>query len=173
MHDGAIQAFSGGVGQGSEFVLRLPIWAEASTPSQAGSLGEKSAEVGSPRRILVVDDNVDGAKSLSILLRHFGHEVETAHDGLSALEIAKAWPPQVVLLDIGMPHMNGLEVARRLRGELGLTKAILVAMTGYGQNEDRQRSQEAGFNAHMVKPLDLDALQVLLARPEVDASVPD
>lgn len=173
MHDGAIQAFSAGAGQGSEFVMRLPMWAEAPTPSQPGTLVEKTAEVGSPHRILVVDDNVDGAKSLSLLLRHFGHEVKTAHDGLSALELAKAWPPQVVLLDIGMPDMNGLEVARRLRGELGLTKAVLIAMTGYGQDDDRQRSQEAGFNAHMVKPLDLDALQVLLARPEVDASVPD
>ena len=171
MHDGTIEAFSAGTGQGSEFVARLPVLPEPSTPSPAMPVAETSPVLGAPRRILVVDDNVDGAKSLSILLQQYGHEVKTAHAGANALEIAKAWPPQVVLLDIGMPHMNGLEVARRLRGELGLTKAILVAMTGYGQDDDRQRSQEAGFNAHMVKPVDLDALQELLARPEVDASV--
>ena len=98
--------------------------------------------------------------------------VAEAEDAGEALKLTLEHRPDLVLLDIGMPHMNGLEVARRLRGELGLSKAMVVAMTGYGQDDDRQRSQEAGFNAHMVKPLDLDALQALLARPEAGPGVP-
>jgi len=125
-------------------------------------------EVSKPasRRVLVVDDNVDGARSLTILLRLGGHQVHMVHDGLAALDVARTWTPEVVLLDIGLPLMSGLEVARHMRGELGLTSTLIVAMTGYGQDEDRHRSQEAGFNAHLIKPLDLDELRVLLARQE-------
>jgi CheY-like chemotaxis protein len=89
--------------------------------------------------------------------------VQTANDGFAALEIARTTPLDVVLLDIGMPHLSGLEVARRMRQDLDMSQVLLVAMTGYGQDDDRRRSQEAGFNAHMVKPIDLDALQSLLA----------
>jgi CheY-like chemotaxis protein len=174
MHGGAIEAFSAGTGQGSEFVVRLPALPESPSRPLPASTVESTGAVGStPRRILVVDDNVDGARSLSILLRQMGHEVQTAFDGLAAVEMARKNPPEVVLLDIGMPQMNGLQVARCIRGELGLMNTLLVAMTGYGQDEDRHRSQEAGFNAHMVKPLDLDALAELLARPLIDLGVPD
>jgi signal transduction histidine kinase len=170
MHGGRIQAFSPGSGKGSEFVVRLPARTgpSASLPF-AAPVAERPAAT-SPRRILVVDDNVDSAKTLAILLRHFGHDVQVVHDGPAALAAARSRPPEVVLLDIGLPHMSGLEVARRLRGELGLNNVLLVAMTGYGQIEDRKRSQEAGFNAHLVKPLDMDDLWVLLAHPEFAAS---
>jgi CheY-like chemotaxis protein len=114
-------------------------------------------------RILAVDDNVDSAESLRLLLEITGHEVLTAHDGPAALEAARHFRPQVVLLDIGLPGMNGYEVARRLRTQPGMDKALLVALTGYSQDEDRRRSQEAGFNAHLVKPADLDTLQALFA----------
>jgi CheY-like chemotaxis protein len=164
MHGGAIQASSAGSGAGTEFLLRLPALPDMQAQQIDAAIVEETHETAEPRRILVVDDNVDGARSLSVLLRQSGHEVQTAHDGFAALEVARQGPLDVVLLDIGMPHMNGLEVARRIRKELGLLDVMLVAMTGYGQDEDRRRSQEAGFNAHMVKPLDLDALQTLLAR---------
>ena len=163
MHGGAIQAFSAGTGQGSEFVICLPALSDAQIPQKpVVPMAEKSPDAVTPRRILVVDDNVDGARSLSILLRQVGHEVLTAHDGFAALELARTELLDVVLLDIGMPQMSGLEVARRFREELGLKNLLLVAMTGYGQDEDRRRSREAGFNAHMIKPLDLDALQAII-----------
>jgi CheY-like chemotaxis protein len=104
---------------------------------------------------------------LAMLLRRTGPEVRTAHDGPAALDAARSQPPDVVLLDIGLPGMSGLEVAHRLRQDVGLNGVLLVALTGYGQEEDKQRSQEAGFNAHMVKPVDLDALAELLARPDL------
>ena len=100
-----------------------------------------------------------------MVLRLSGHEVATAHDGVAALEIARSWRPEVVLLDIGLPRLDGLEVARRLRHELGLTDALLAAMTGYGQEEDRLRSLDAGFDAHLVKPIDLNALRALINKP--------
>jgi CheY-like chemotaxis protein len=116
------------------------------------------------RNVLIVDNNQGAAESLALLLRLAGQEVRTAYDGATALDLARARPPDVVLLDIGMPGMDGLEVARRLRQDLGLKQAVLVALTGYGGEEDRRRSREAGFNAQLVKPADLGALQELLAR---------
>ena len=117
-----------------------------------------------PARVLVVDDEPLTARTLERMVRHFGHEVQISYDGAAALEAARARPPDVVLLDIGLPRMSGLDVARRLRGELGLANALLVAMTGYGQIEDHRRSHEAGFNAHLVKPVDLERLSALLDR---------
>jgi CheY-like chemotaxis protein len=119
--------------------------------------------------VLIVDDNVDSAKSLAVLLRHSGHDVQVVYDGPAALDAARTRTPDVVLLDIGLPRLSGLEVAKRLRTELGLGHVLLVAMTGYGQVEDHRRSQEAGFNAHFVKPIDLLALSELLAHPELAA----
>jgi CheY-like chemotaxis protein len=119
-----------------------------------------------PRRILVVDDNKDSAESLGMLLRIMGNEVRTAYDGPSALEAAKEFRPDVVLLDIGMPGMNGYDVARTMRQMPEVKDAVLVAQTGWGKEEDRRRSSETGFNAHMVKPVDHDALQKLLASLE-------
>jgi CheY-like chemotaxis protein len=116
---------------------------------------------------LVVDDNRDSAESLAMLLRLFGNDVRTVQDGRLALEVAAAYRPDVVLLDIGLPGLDGLEVCRRLRARTGEVQPLIVAMTGYGQEEDRRRSEEAGFDAHMVKPVDLETLQELLSRPEL------
>ena len=160
LHGGRVQAFSAGRGQGSDFVVHLPILNQTPPPAaeknNPGSHGPTSA-----RRILVVDDNKDAAQSLGLLLKLSGHAVRTAYDGPSALETARTDPPEIVLLDIGLPRMDGLEVARRMRQELGLKDTLLVALTGYGQEEDRRRSQEAGFNAHLVKPLDLEELRAV------------
>jgi PAS domain S-box-containing protein len=166
MHGGSVQAFSGGIGQGSEFIVRLPLLQEAFQATRATERnGEKRRTP--PRHILVVDDNKDAAESLAVLLRLVGHDVRMAHSGPAALDAAQKRAPDVVLLDIGLPKMDGLEVARRLRQDLGLTNVLLVALTGYGQEDIRNRTQEAGFNAHLVKPVDLNALQGLLAHPEL------
>ena len=170
MHGGTVQAFSEGRGRGSEFVVRLPIPQQA-LPSpvvgQAFQPDEPKSPAGKPdlqRRILIVDDNKDSAESLTLLMRMLGHEVRMAHDGETALEIARQFSPDIVVLDIGLPRLSGLEVARRLRHDLGLRDTLLIAMTGYGQEEDRRRSQGAGFNAHLVKPVDFGELRELLER---------
>jgi PAS domain S-box-containing protein len=162
MHSGRVEAHSDGPGRGSEFVVRLP--ALRSVVRTAGS-GEGEVWTPSPssRRVLVVDDNVDSAESLAVLLRIEGHEVRTAHDGPAALQEAQAFRPEVVFLDIGLPRMDGYDVAVRLRELAGLREVLLVALTGYGQDEDRRRAAEAGFNAHLVKPANLAALKRLLA----------
>ncbi len=163
MHGGSVHASSLGLGRGSEFVIRLPALAEAPTPAPPHPGGGSAA--GAPRRILVVDDNADAAESLAMLLRLKGHDVRTAHDGAAALDVARTFGPQVVLLDIGLPGMDGYEVARRLRREEGLKGVLLVALTGYGQEEDRRRSREAGFNRHLVKPVEPGALNEVLTLP--------
>ena len=117
------------------------------------------------RRILIVDDNEDGAESLAMLLQIAGHETHMAHDGLAAIEAAERLRPELVLLDIGLPGMNGYEVCRRIREAPWGKDVVLVALTGWGQEEDRHRSREAGFDAHMVKPVDFDALLNLVASP--------
>jgi signal transduction histidine kinase/ActR/RegA family two-component response regulator len=167
MHGGSVEAHSDGPGQGSEFVVRLP----ALPPGQEGRgrevrpAGRAAPGVSSARRVLVVDDNRDAADSLALVLRAGGHEVRVAYDGRSALQEARAFRPELVILDIGLPGgLDGYEVARRLRQEAGCGGAVLAALTGFGQEEDRRRAQEAGFDAHLVKPADPDALQALLAR---------
>jgi CheY-like chemotaxis protein len=162
LHGGSVQAFSEGRGQGSEFVVRLPIAPQPLAPVGEGS-GNGAAKKPTPsRRILVVDDNQDSADSLAMLLHMLGHEVRTAYDGLAGLQAAQQFSPDIVLLDIGLPRLSGLEAAQRMRQDLGLCDALLIAMTGYGQMEDKRRSQEAGFNAHLVKPVDLPELQSLV-----------
>jgi CheY-like chemotaxis protein len=111
----------------------------------------------------VVDDNRDAAETLAVVLRLEGHTVATAHDGHTALELAKSWQPELVLLDLGMPGMDGFEVARRLREQPGLEKVVLAALTGWGQQADRQRTASAGFDHHLVKPVDMNMLMDLLA----------
>jgi PAS domain S-box-containing protein len=157
MHQGKVEVYSA-LGRGSEFVVRLPLHRteERSQPPPA----EKQSV--SSLRILVVDDNVDAAESLAMLLLHAGNEVRTAHSGLTALETALEFRPNVVLLDIGLPEMDGYEVAKRLRQNPELKTVRLVALTGYGQETDRNRSQEAGFDKHVVKPIDAKELQELL-----------
>jgi CheY-like chemotaxis protein len=166
MHGGSVTAHSEGPGRGSEFVVRLPTLSPQQRIPGARAVGEASEPAGtaSRRRILVVDDNVDAAESLAILLRMEGHDVWVAHDGLAALAAVEADPPELVFLDIGMPVLNGYEVAQRLRQRHDLGNLVLVAMTGWGQEEDRRRSQEAGFDHHLVKPAEPDALRQLLAQ---------
>ena len=163
LHGGTIKAHSAGPGEGSEFVVRLPVVelaaAEATSPSSA-----KAARVRSRRlRVLVVDDNRDSMESLAMLLGFWGHDVLTAGDGTEAVEIARQQHPDVVLLDIGLPGIDGYEVARRMLAPAETRRPALVAMTGYGQAEDRQRAREAGFALHLVKPVEPDALRQALA----------
>ena len=162
MHGGALEARSGGTGRGSEFIVRLPTADPEPIREVPRSAGEASKSA-PRRRILVADDNRDGAESLAIMLRLAGHEVHTTHDGQAAVEAAAWFRPDVALLDIGMPILNGLEVARRIRAEPWGQKMLLVATTGWGQDEDKRRSKEAGFDEHLVKPVDLGALRTLLA----------
>jgi PAS domain S-box-containing protein len=171
MHHGWVTASSAGPGLGSEFTVRLPISTEASAEPSADEPSGPDAVPRLPRRrILVVDDNRSNATSLGVLLRTLGQDVEMAYDGPAALELVRRRRPDLVLLDIGLPGMDGYEVARRCREDEGLRRIMLVAMTGYGKDEDRRRSQEAGFNAHLVKPVDLEDLQMILTQPDPSAT---
>jgi CheY-like chemotaxis protein len=160
LHGGCISAHSEGPGKGSRFVVSLPR-AEAPAAGEAAPPSAVQVRVAS-RRILVVDDNVDATASQAELLRMLGHEVETAYDGQSALRKAQAFRPEVVLLDLGMPGMDGFEVARHLRAMPEGRDVLLVAQTGWGQEEDRDRTKAAGFDVHLAKPVDVDALMGLL-----------
>ena len=165
MHGGRISVQSEGHGLGSEFEVRLPVSAPA-PPAEPGSNGNGHTATGMTprRRVLVVDDNEDAARSLArILSRIYGQEVRVAHDGPSALELAGEFRPEVVLLDIGMPVMDGCEVARRLRARPEFEETLLVAISGWGQEADRKRTEEAGIDRHFVKPVDPDALGDLIA----------
>jgi PAS domain S-box-containing protein len=161
LHGGTVEARSSGLGQGSEFIVKLPLLAEVAAVSVSPAAARRIA--GSRHRVLVIDDNVDAAESLAALLRLGGHEVREAHGGLDGLRIAAEFQPDVVLLDLGMPGMNGLEVARELRTRRAGSETYLVAVTGWGQNEDRQRTRDAGFDVHLTKPVDPDELDGLLA----------
>ncbi|HEV7508107.1 MAG TPA: ATP-binding protein [Thermoanaerobaculia bacterium] len=164
MHGGTVEARSEGPGKGSEFVVHLPVAVVIQDPGPQGKAGHGEAVVTpAARRILVVDDNLDAAESLGMLLGMLGHEVHTAHDGLEAIEAVAQFRPDVVLLDIGLPKLNGYEAARRIREQEGGTSLVLVALTGWGQEEDRRRSKEAGFDHHMTKPVDFADLQKVLA----------
>jgi CheY-like chemotaxis protein len=161
LHGGSIAAASPGVGRGSEFAVRLPAVA-APTPADAGS--EPSGEgTCTGRHILIVEDNQDGRESLAMLLELVGHRVEVAEDGPRGVEAALAARPEVVLIDIGLPGLDGYGVATRVRAALG-GGVLLVALTGHSQPEDRRRAAEAGFDAHLTKPVGLGELQALLAR---------
>jgi PAS domain S-box-containing protein len=161
MHGGSVEARSEGIGKGSEFVVHLPVVPEVKQ-LEPEALPEVRRRDVPHLRVLVVDDNVDTAESLAMLLKLYGHEVWPAHTGPKALEAAQAEQPDVILLDIGLPGMDGYEVARRLREQKGLEGATLIAMTGYGEEADRRRSAEAGFDHHLVKPVDPASLQALL-----------
>ncbi len=173
MHGGTLEAASAGAGQGSELTVRLPLAAPLALPLK--TLSDERAPEPAPEpetpadkrlKILVVDDNEDSAESLVIWLRLMGNDARTAHSGPEALDLARVYRPGVILLDIGMPGMNGYEVARHLRERPETSGALLVALTGWGQDEDRRRSREAGFDHHLVKPLDHTSLQKLLGELE-------
>ncbi len=166
LHGGSVEANSEGHNKGSEFVVRLP--AVAAPRSDASGAAPGAGPVTRVRRrVLVVDDNLDSTESMEMLLKAWGHNARSARDGVEALDMAAEFQPEVVLLDIGLPGMDGYEVARRMHAMPGLRNTVLIAMTGYSQEEDRMRSREAGFARHLVKPADPGALRMLLeALPE-------
>ena len=161
MHGGTIEARSEGVGKGSEFIVSLPL---ASVQAPAIIPAAKTPQILPSGRVLIVDDNRDAAASLAMLLHTLGAEVYVAHDGPAAIETFCARAPEIVLLDVGMPGMSGYEVARRLREHDPDRRTTLVALTGWGQDEDRRRAREAGFDHHLVKPADVELLQRLIAQ---------
>ncbi|HKO68759.1 MAG TPA: PAS domain S-box protein [Burkholderiaceae bacterium] len=160
MHGGKVEAHSDGLDKGSEFIVRLPAFLHAH--ESPGTVGDKSAEAVTGLRILVVDDNVDAADTLSEMLRAAGHGVRTEYDGAAAVDAARSHRPDVVLLDIGLPKLNGYDAARQIRSHDPHSPALLVAVTGWGQDDDRRRSKEAGFHHHLVKPVDPIALERIL-----------
>ncbi|HET9940234.1 MAG TPA: ATP-binding protein [Candidatus Eisenbacteria bacterium] len=174
MHGGRVQAASDGLGRGCEFTVTLPI----ASPSDIGGDDERrDVDVrAESRRVLVVEDDSDSAQSLAMLLQIWGHHVEIAHDGHQALDAARSFGPEIVLLDIGIPGLDGYEVAERLRSEHG-AELKLIALTGYGREDDQQRSREAGFDRHITKPLEPPRLREMLASfdfgTEGDADRPD
>jgi two-component system CheB/CheR fusion protein len=156
-----VSVTSAGVDRGSVFTVKLSLLPRSTSPA----ISSVAAEADVPtrgHRVLVVDDNRDSAESMAMLLQATGHEVRTAHEGPDALAIAPEFRPAFVLLDIGLPGMNGYAVAERLRALPGFDKVVLIAMTGYGQEEDRKRSKQAGFDHHLVKPIDFDKLTEIL-----------
>ena len=161
MHNGSIAAKSEGMGKGSQFIIRLPAAERPTTLAPAVN----SLKIALKKTtILVVEDNADTAASMALLLRLDGHEVTVAHSGCDALAAARARPPDLILLDIGLPEIDGYEVARRIQLEESCRNAVIVAASGYGQDEDRRRTREAGFHYHLVKPIDHDALASILVK---------
>ena len=158
MHGGSIEAKSAGEGRGSEFVVRLPVLSNAAVLSKP----EPEVQPAPERRILIVDDNRDSADSLAMLLEITGNKTYMAHDGVEAVEAVEKYRPEVVLLDIGLPRLDGHEVCRRVRQQPWGKNIIFIALTGWGQEDDRRKSEEAGFNGHLVKPVDYDKLLALL-----------
>jgi PAS domain S-box-containing protein len=161
MHGGSIQALSDGPGQGSEFIVRLPT--RVASGDIESSPSEDALGASGPRKALVVDDNVDSATSLALLLQLSGHETRTAYGGAEAIETAETFAPDLILLDIGMPQISGYDVCRMIRARPWGEKVLIIALTGWGQDEDRRRSKEAGFDGHLVKPVDPAALAKLFS----------
>ncbi|CAN5406944.1 hypothetical protein BH11PLA2_BH11PLA2_45720 [soil metagenome] len=170
LHGGRVSAASEGLGHGSEFTIRLPSVIRTELTPVPGQL-PKQADHNSQLRILIVDDNVDSAGSLAMLLKLKGNIVHVAHDGLSALDLARGERPDAAVLDIGLPGMDGYSLARRLRADTSTKTMNLIAVTGYGREEDRRLSREAGFDHHFVKPIELDALIRVLSKTSVRSSV--
>jgi CheY-like chemotaxis protein len=166
LHGGTVVAHSDGAGKGSEFVLRLPVVMEADAvrPAQPGDAGVACKQ---PGKVLVVDDNVDAASTLAALLGLQGIAVSVAYDGAAAVAAVQRDKPDAVVMDIGMPVMNGYDAARRIRGEFGEREPVLIALTGWGQFADKQRAKDAGFDSHLVKPVDFQELISCLARRPV------
>jgi CheY-like chemotaxis protein len=163
LHGGTITARSAGPGAGSSFEVRLPIVVDEPTapPPPPPSAEPRAASRG---RVLVVDDNRDSAESLAMLLSLRGHDTHTAHDGEEALRVAATVRPDVMLLDIGLPKLNGYDTCRKIRAEGWGRRMVIIALTGWGQDEDRRLSREAGFDGHLVKPVDDRALEALLEK---------
>jgi PAS domain S-box-containing protein len=165
MHGGTVAAQSGGIDAGSTFVVRLPAL-PASAVENAPAAQPASPPATVRRRVLVADDNLDAAESLAMLLTMMGHEVRAAHDGVQAVEQAEQFRPDLILMDVGMPKVDGLQAATQIRSKDWGAEPVIVALTGWGQEADRKRSKEAGCDVHLVKPLDFDRLSVLLTELE-------
>jgi CheY-like chemotaxis protein len=163
MHGGSVTAHSAGPDQGSEFVVRLPLLLDLTSrlEQEATPQHEASSNREAPR-VLVVDDNYDSADSIALLLNLWGHECRTVYDGNAVPGAVHEFRPDIVLLDIGLPGIDGYELARRLRAQPETRDLLLVAMTGYGQDQDRQLTREAGFDHHLVKPVDMETLKSIL-----------
>jgi CheY-like chemotaxis protein len=162
MHDGQVEARSEGPGLGSQFVVRLPLAALPVADSPASADDEEDVDVSAKQRIVIADDHLDSLSSLAMMLKIGGNDVRTARHGIEAIEVAAAFQPAVILLDIGMPELNGYETCRRIRKEPWGSEIIMIALTGWGQEEDKRKSKEAGFDYHLVKPVDPDVLEKLL-----------
>ena len=171
LHGGTISAYSAGTGKGSEFTVRLPLMSKTQKPMRE-TLPEAEKPASTAKcRVLVVDDNQDSAESLAMLLRMMGHEVETASDGQLGIAAAERLRPDIAILDIGMPKMNGYELAQKIREQAWAKDIVLIALTGWGQDEHRRRSAQSGFHHHLTKPVDFDQLQQILTA--TNACLPD
>jgi CheY-like chemotaxis protein len=162
LHGGRIEAWSEGLGRGSEFRVWLPMPSQP-TAGAGITAAPASKNAVAPRRILVVDDNRDSAQSLGFLLEHSGHAVRLAHDGQEALQVASDFQPDIAFLDIGLPKLDGYELARAIRGTPWGERIVLFALTGWGHEDDRRRARAAGFNGHLTKPIDPDRIDILIA----------
>ena len=160
LHGGKVSAHSAGLGHGSEFVVRLPLSAEVNEQPRSASSNDAAR---SRMRVLVVDDNKDAADSVALLLRHKGHDVRVAYSSESALETAAEFRPEAALLDIGLPRIDGYELARRLRESSETNHMAIIAITGYGRDTDLQVARDAGFDAHLVKPVEPAQMEQTLA----------
>jgi CheY-like chemotaxis protein len=159
MHAGSVQVKSAGPGKGSSFEVRLPVKREASVPAPSA---EEARQHDAPHRILLVDDNVDAADMLACLLEVQGNEVKKAHDGKSGIEAARRFHPHIVILDIALPDMTGFNVARALRDSSETADALIIALSGYGQESDKQQALAAGFDGHLTKPVSIEALESMV-----------
>jgi CheY-like chemotaxis protein len=159
-HGGTVEAASKGIGKGSEFVVRLPI--TLNQIDDSSSHATEARLVGKQRRVLIIDDNEDAALSLAMLLEIDGHEVQTAHDGASGMELLLQSPAEIVLLDIGLPDINGYELAKQIRQHSEGRSALLIALTGWGQEQDKLDAVAAGFDLHLTKPVDYPQLLAIL-----------
>jgi len=165
MHGGTVTAESAGPGQGSTFTVLLPKLEASASESSSGVTANEGRTPGvSKRRIMVVDDNQDSAESMAQMLRLFDNEVVVAHDGLAAVEIAERVRPEIVLMDVGMPRMNGYDATRRIREQPWGRDLVVIALTGWGQDNDRERSEQAGCDGHLVKPVSLSNLEEMLGQ---------
>ncbi len=168
MHGGTVTAASAGQGKGSTFTVKLPVLESTVTPPLNAPSDAEPLLAGPRRRILVVDDNRDSAKSMAMMLRLMGNEVRTAHDGIEAVEAAEEFRPKAILMDLGMPKLNGYDATQRIREQPWGRDMMIIAMTGWGQEADRTQSHEAGCNGHLVKPVNPSHLENLLTELEAD-----